>query len=130
MIISVGYRVNSKKGIIFRKWANKILKNYLVEGYVVNEKRLSDMVWRINMKISDNLTKEEKIKKMKLDNKIRLLMMCFFLPIIIGLGIYLIVLKEPRELGIGFLLCVPVSLLLGYILPVRDNNKKIKELER
>ena len=67
---------------------------------------------------------------MKLDNKIRLLMMCFFLPIIIGLGIYLIVLKESTELGIGFLLCVPVSLLLGYILPVRDNNKKIKELER
>lgn len=82
------------------------------------------------MKIADNLTKEEKIKKMKLDNKIRLLMMCFFLPIIIGLGIYLIVLKEPRELGIGFLLCAPVSLLLGYILPVRDNNEKIKELER
>jgi len=67
---------------------------------------------------------------MKLDNKIRLLMMYFFLPIIIGLGIYLIVLKEPTELGIGFLLCVPVSLLLGYILPVRDNNKKIKELEQ
>lgn len=67
---------------------------------------------------------------MKLDNKIRLLMMCFFLPIIIGLGIYLIVLKEPTELGIGFLLCVPVSLLLGYILPVRNNNKKIKELEQ
>ena len=67
---------------------------------------------------------------MKLDNKIRLLMMCFFLPIIIGLGIYLIVLKEPTELGIGFLLCVPVSLLLGYILPVKNNNKKIKELER
>ena len=82
------------------------------------------------MKIADNLTKEEKIKKMKLDNKIRLLMMCFFLAIIIGLGIYLIVLKEPTELGIGFLLCVPVSLLLGYILPVRNNNKKIKELER
>ena len=82
------------------------------------------------MKIADNLTKEEKIKRMKLDNKIRLLLVCFFLPIIIGLGIYLIVLKEPAELGIGFLLCVPVSLLLGYILPVRSNNKKIKELER
>ena len=82
------------------------------------------------MKIADNLTKEEKIKKFKLDNKIRLLMMCIFIPIIIGLGIFLIILKEPADLGIGFLLCVPVSLLLGYILPVRDNNKKIKELER
>lgn len=82
------------------------------------------------MKIADNLTKEEKIKKLRLDSKIRLIMMCFLLPIIIGLGIYLIVLKEPAELGIGFLLCVPVSLLLGYILPVRSNNKKIKELEQ
>ena len=82
------------------------------------------------MKIADNLSKEEKIKKLRLDSKIRLIMMCIFLPITIGLGIYLIVLKEPAELGIGFLLCVPVSLLLGYILPVRSNNKKIKELEQ
>ena len=42
MIISVGYRFNSKKGIIFRKWANNIFIKYLVDGYVVNEKRLSD----------------------------------------------------------------------------------------
>lgn len=40
MIISVGYRVNSKQGIIFRKWANKVLKDYLIKGYVVNKKRL------------------------------------------------------------------------------------------
>lgn len=40
MIISVGYRVNSKRGILFRKWANKILKQYLYQGYAVNQKRL------------------------------------------------------------------------------------------
>ncbi len=40
MIISVGYRVKSQNGIIFRKWANKILKDYLLKGYAVNEKRL------------------------------------------------------------------------------------------
>lgn len=40
MIISVGYRVNSKQGIAFRKWANKILKDYMIKGYAVNEKRL------------------------------------------------------------------------------------------
>ena len=39
MIISVGYRVKSKNGIIFRKWANNILKEYLLKGYVVNENR-------------------------------------------------------------------------------------------
>ena len=40
MIISVGYRVNSKKGIAFRKWANKILKDYMLKGYAINEKKL------------------------------------------------------------------------------------------
>ena len=40
VIISVGYRVKSKNGIVFRKWANKILKDYLIKGYVVNQKRL------------------------------------------------------------------------------------------
>ena len=40
MIISVGYRVKSKNGIIFRKWANQILKDYLIKGYAVNERRL------------------------------------------------------------------------------------------
>ena len=36
MIISVGYRVKSQRGIIFRRWANKVLKEYLIEGYSVN----------------------------------------------------------------------------------------------
>ena len=40
VIISVGYRVKSKNGVIFRKWANKILKDYLIKGYAVNQKRL------------------------------------------------------------------------------------------
>ena len=40
MIISVGYRVNSKRAIIFRKWANKVLKEYLIKGYVINENRV------------------------------------------------------------------------------------------
>ena len=40
MIISIGYRVKSKNGIIFRKWANKVLKDYLLKGYAVNQKRL------------------------------------------------------------------------------------------
>ena len=40
MILSVGYRVKSKNGIIFRKWANKVLKDYLLKGYAVNQKRL------------------------------------------------------------------------------------------
>ena len=40
VIISVGYRVKSKNGVVFRKWANSILKDYLIKGYAVNNKRL------------------------------------------------------------------------------------------
>lgn len=40
MIISVGYRVKSKNGVIFRKWATKVLKDYIIKGYAVNQKRL------------------------------------------------------------------------------------------
>ena len=38
MVTSVGYRVKSKRGVQFRKWANRVLKEYLVKGYVVNER--------------------------------------------------------------------------------------------
>ena len=41
-IISVGYRVNSKRGTQFRIWANNIIKDFLVKGYAVNEKRLQE----------------------------------------------------------------------------------------
>ncbi len=40
MIISVGYRVKSVRGIIFRRWANKVLKEYLIQGYSINKKRI------------------------------------------------------------------------------------------
>lgn len=39
-IISVGYRVNSKRGVLFRKWATQLLKDYLIKGYVINQQRL------------------------------------------------------------------------------------------
>ncbi len=41
-IISVGYRVNSKKGTQFRIWANNILKQYLLQGYALNEQKLRE----------------------------------------------------------------------------------------
>ena len=43
MILSVGYRVNSKRGTEFRKWANKVLKEYILQGYAVNEKRIQQL---------------------------------------------------------------------------------------
>jgi death-on-curing family protein len=43
MIISVGYRVKSKRGVEFRRWANNVLKQYVLQGYAVNQKRLNDL---------------------------------------------------------------------------------------
>ena len=44
MIISVGYRVNTKRGIRFRQWANRVLKEYLIKGYVVNERLRKEQI--------------------------------------------------------------------------------------
>ena len=43
LILAVGYRVNSKRGIEFRRWANKVLKEYLIQGYSINNKRLEKL---------------------------------------------------------------------------------------
>ena len=40
MIISIGFRVNSKKAIKFRTWANKIIKDYMVQGFALNAEKL------------------------------------------------------------------------------------------
>ena len=67
MIISVGYRVKSKNGVIFRKWATKILKDYMIKGYAVNQKRLEylektvmliDIASRINTEIQGTEAQE------------------------------------------------------------------------
>ena len=67
MIISVGYRVKSRNGIAFRKWANKILKEYLIKGYSINEQRLKylektvkliDIASRIDSSLQDSDAKE------------------------------------------------------------------------
>ena len=74
MIISVGYRVNSKRGIEFRRWANKVLKEYLLTGYVINEERalvtnenyvrLINKVESLDERVS-NIEKEYKPKEFK-----------------------------------------------------------------
>jgi prophage maintenance system killer protein len=48
VVISVGYRVKSKRGTQFRIWANKILKDYLVQGYAINEKLLKESNQKLN----------------------------------------------------------------------------------
>jgi len=78
MIISIGYRVNSSRGIMFRRWANKILKQYLTKGYSIDESRvtlykenyleLSNTVLRLENKIIIH-DEEIELLKDKLTNK-------------------------------------------------------------
>ena len=67
MILSIGYRVKSKNGIIFRQWANKVLKDYMLKGYAVNQKRLEylektikliDIANRMDERLEGNDAKE------------------------------------------------------------------------
>ena len=67
MIISVGYRVKSQNGIVFRKWANKILKDYMLKGYAINQRRLEylektvkliDIANRVDEKVENSDAKE------------------------------------------------------------------------
>ena len=67
MIISIGYRVKSKNGVIFRKWATKVLKEHLLKGYSINQKRLDylektvkliDIAGRIDSKLENSDAKE------------------------------------------------------------------------
>ena len=62
VIISVGYRVKSKRGVEFRKWANSILKKYIIDGYAINEKRLQALEKTVDIQtrmIADALDIEE-----------------------------------------------------------------------
>ena len=77
VILSVGYKVNSKRGILFRKWATKILSNYLMKGYAIDENRvtmykenyieLNNTVLRLESKVDKS---EKKINdvEIKVDN--------------------------------------------------------------
>ena len=67
VIISVGYRIKSQNGVIFRKWATKVLKDVMIKGYAVNQKRLEylektvkliDIANRIDGKLDNNDAKE------------------------------------------------------------------------
>ena len=67
MIISVGYRVKSQNGVIFRRWATQILKDYMLKGYAANQKRLEylektvrliDIANRIDDRLENNDAKE------------------------------------------------------------------------
>ena len=57
MIISVGYRVKSYRGVEFRRWANHVLRQYILQGYAVNERRINQLgeVVRLMKRTQDSL---------------------------------------------------------------------------
>ncbi len=57
VIISVGYRVKSKRGVEFRRWANSVLKEYIIKGYAVNHNRMNQLneVIRVMKRVENHL---------------------------------------------------------------------------
>ena len=62
VVISVGFRVKSKQGILFRQWANKVLKEYLLRGYAVNQ-RINLLEDKIDRKFAEHEAKLENINQ-------------------------------------------------------------------
>jgi prophage maintenance system killer protein len=78
MIISVGYRVNSLRGTQFRIWANKILKDYLVTGYALNEKRLQSQIEKYealkqSIKLIDNIVDRKLLSTSESEGLLRII---------------------------------------------------------
>lgn len=61
VIISVGYRVKSKRGVEFRRWANSVLREYILKGYAVNHKRMNQLneVIRVMKRVENNLDSKQ-----------------------------------------------------------------------
>ena len=73
VIISVGYRVKSKNGVVFRKWATSVLKDHLIKGYSVNQKRLDYLEKKVQLldiasRIEEELTGDEAKEIIKVIN--------------------------------------------------------------
>lgn len=64
IIIGVGYRVKSKRGITFRRWATKVLKEHLIQGYTINQKRLEQLEKTVRLiEIADSIKTNDKSKE-------------------------------------------------------------------
>lgn len=69
MIISIGYRVNSKKAVKFRQWANKIIREYMVKGFALNDNRFLNGS-KVSKQYFDELL--ERIKVIRIGKKLQM----------------------------------------------------------
>ena len=114
VIISVGYRVKSQRGVQFRKWATKILKQYLMNGYSVNEIRIKQIESSIN-----DLVAADKIKTKEIEEIRKLLKSLVARPIIIN-----------NNLSIGRLERKIIDLIDEIILDLKSKDREIKPFEK
>jgi len=76
-IISVGYRVNSKRGTQFRIWANQVLKEYIIQGYVLNEKRLQEQIGKLkdlqqSIQLIGDVSRQKQLRSAEAEGMIQL----------------------------------------------------------
>ena len=71
VIISVGYRVKSKRGVEFRRWANSVLKDYIIKGYAVNHNRMSQLneVIRVMKRVENSLDTRQVLTVIERDSQ-------------------------------------------------------------
>jgi len=102
MIISVGYRVNSIQGTRFRIWATKILGRFLVEGYVINKKRLAEQNQKLEVlkKSVDLMTQKSKLPQFENEMDSMLSLISDYTN-----SIYLLTKYDEKDLKIGKLNC-------------------------
>ena len=67
VIISIGYRVKSKRGVEFRRWANSVLKEYIIKGYAVNHNRMNKLnkVIRVMKRVENSLDTKQVLTVVK-----------------------------------------------------------------
>lgn len=71
VILAVGYRVNSKKATLFRKWATKVLRNYIIEGFVINKSQVREN-YEYFLKMVNDVKVLSKNKNIETDNVLEL----------------------------------------------------------
>ena len=125
VIISVGYRVKSKNGVIFRQWANKVLKDYMLKGYAVNQRRLEylektvkliDIANRIDERLEGSDAKEI-LKVIFTDGNKRIAATLF----IYFLNFYEILYKNERQV-------IDNNTLAALTLLIAESNPKEKDV--
>jgi len=61
VVISVGYRVKSKRGVEFRRWANLVLKNHVIKGYTINQSRINQLgeIVRVMRRVEEQIDSKQ-----------------------------------------------------------------------